>query len=168
MEQASRGDADRANRSARDRGLKGWPTRLETAYLLAVGGLATWGFASGSTATILLTVLLALPAGPAALVGFYLAYGVLALVPGANPDANSGSATCSPGGPCQVSSTGDLATWFALSTDVIAVLLLTAAAVVNVALLRFVISRRRASSHPRSIPDLTHSHTAIRAGEDAR
>ena len=136
------------NRSARDRGLKGWPTRLEGAYVLAVAGLATWGFAAGSTAMILLTVLLALPAGPAALVGYYVAYGVLALVPGANPDTNSGSATCSPSGACRGSTTGDLATWFALSTDVIAVLLLTAAALVNVVLFRLVISRRSASSHP--------------------
>lgn len=142
MEQTSRGDELRGNRSARDRGLKVWPTRPEAAYLLAVAGLATWGFAAGSTATILFTVLLALPAGAAALVGYYVAYGVLALVPGANPDTNSGSSTCSRSGVCQVSTTGDLATWFALSTDVIAVLLLTAAAVVNVVLFRLVISRR--------------------------
>jgi hypothetical protein len=124
--------------------LTGRPTLREAAYLLVVVGLAAWGFVAGSTATILLAVLLALPAGPVALVGYYVAYGVLALVPGANPDTSSGSATCSPSGACQVSTTGDLATWFAVSTDVIAVLLVTAAAVANVVLLRLVISRRRA------------------------
>jgi hypothetical protein len=110
--------------------------------VLAVAALSTWGFASGSTVTILLTALLASPAGPAALVVYYLTYGVLALVPGANPDMNSGSATCSAGGTCQVSESGDLATWFGVSTVVIAVLLLVAAAVANVALFRLVISRR--------------------------
>jgi len=133
--------ASREPVGARSR-VEGWPTRPEVAYLLAVAGLATWGFAAGSTATILLTVLLALPAGPAALVAYYVAYGLVALVPGANPDANSGSATCSPTGGCQVSTTGDLATWFALSADVIGVLLLTAAAVANVVLFRLVVSRR--------------------------
>jgi hypothetical protein len=142
MEQASRGVEDHERRSARDRGLTRRPTLPEAAYLLAVAGLATWGFTTGSTVAILVTVLLALPAGPAALVGYYVAYGVLALVPGANPDTNSGSATCSPNGDCQVSTTGDLATWFAISTDVIAVLLLTAAAVGNVVLLRLVTTRR--------------------------
>jgi len=41
-----------------------------------------------------------------------------------------------------VSETGDLATWFALSTDVIAVLLLTSAAAVNLVLFRLMVSRR--------------------------
>jgi hypothetical protein len=118
------------------------PTRLEAAYLLGVAGLAAWGFVSGSTVMILLAVLVALPAGPVALVGYYVAYGVLALVPGANPDTSSGSATCSPGVGCQVTTTGDLATWFAVATVVIGVLLLTAAAVANVLLLRLVVSRR--------------------------
>jgi hypothetical protein len=142
MKRAARGVEFPGNRSARDRGLTGRPTRLEAAYLLAVAGLATWGFATGSTATILFTVLLALPTGPSAVVGYYVAYGLLAQVPGANPDTNTGSGACSPSGACQVSTTGDPAMWFTLSADVIAVLLLTAAAVVNVVLFRLVVSRR--------------------------
>lgn len=58
------------------------------------------------------------------------------------PDTGRRSATCAPGRTCQVSETGDLATWFALSTDVLAVLLLTSAAAVNLVLFRLMVSRR--------------------------
>jgi hypothetical protein len=113
-------------------------------YVLAVAGIAVWGFAAESTAAILAAVLLALPTGLPALVGYYLAYGLLAQVPGANPSSGSGSASCAAGALCQETTTGDLAPWFALTTDVIGVLALTAAAAVNLVLLRVVVSRRRA------------------------
>jgi hypothetical protein len=133
-----RGDELRGSRFARDHALTSNPTVREVAYVLAVAGLAMWGFAADSTATILVAVAVALPAGAVALVGYYLAYGLLALVPGANPDVNSGSSCSS----CPVTETGDVAMWLTLSTDVIAVLLLMVAAVANVILFRLLVSRR--------------------------
>jgi hypothetical protein len=115
----------------------------EATYVLTIAGVATWGFVTDSTVAILGAVALSLPAGLPALVGYYLAYGFLALVPGANPDTGTGSASCSPDGTCQGSSTGDLAPWFVHATDVIGVLALTAGALLNVALLRYATSKVR-------------------------
>jgi hypothetical protein len=122
----------------------GRPKRLEAAYVLAIAAMATGGFVAGSTATILITALLALPTALPALVAYYISYGLLALVPGANPDTNTGSLSCSPNGRCQGSTTGDVAAWLTLSSHVIAILLLSAAAVVNVVLFRLAASWRRA------------------------
>ncbi len=73
-------------------------TTLEAAYVLTVGAIATYGFAADSTAAILTAAALALPTSIVAVPGFYLAYGLLALVPGANPSSSSGSGGCTPGG----------------------------------------------------------------------
>ena len=120
--------------------------RAGPAYVLVVAVIATIGFTTGSTAAILLAGVLALPTSAAAIVGFYLAYGLLALVPGANPGSSSGSATCTPAGECHESSTGDLATWFVVATDVAGILLLTAAAVLNVAFVRRIRRKLRGSA----------------------
>jgi hypothetical protein len=109
---------------------------LEAAYMLAVAGLGASGFVTGTTALILAATVLALPTGVVALVGYYLVYGLLALVPGANPDTNQGF-SCSAATLCPGDETGELASWFVLSGVVIGVLLLTVAAACNVALLRF-------------------------------
>ena len=117
------------------------------AYVAAVAGLATLGFAADSTAAILLAAALTLPVGVPAVVGYYVAYGLLALVPGANPSASSGSASCTADGLCTSSTTGDAATWFLVTADVLGVVALTAAAVANVLLARFALTRlRRAPS----------------------
>ena len=111
--------------------------------MLAVGAIATVGFATGSTVAILTAAALALPTSIVAGPGYYVAYGLLALIPGANPSSGSGSGGCSPGAGCHASTSGDLAAWFAVTTDVIGVLALTAAALLNVVLLRIVTRRRR-------------------------
>ena len=72
------------------------PTPTEAAYVLVVAVLAAWGFVTGSTALILAATALALPAGVVAIVGYYVLYGLLGVVPGANPDSASGS-SCSSG-----------------------------------------------------------------------
>lgn len=113
------------------------------AYVLTVAAVATGGFATGSTAAILTSAALALPTSIVAVPGYYLAYGLLALLPGANPSRGSGSGGCSPGAGCHASTSGDLAPWFSVTTDVIGVLALTAAALLNVVLLRTVAHRRR-------------------------
>ena len=120
---------------------------LEAAYVLTVGAIATYGFAADSTAAILAAAALALPTSIVAVPGYYLAYGLLALVPGANPSSSSGSGGCSPGVGCHESATGELAPWFAITTDVIGVLALTAAALLNVVFLRMHTRRRRPVDH---------------------
>ena len=108
----------------------------EAAYVIVVGVLAAAGFTTGSTAAILLAALLALPSSVPALVGYYVAYGLLAQVPGANPSSSSGSASCPAAGPCQDHATGGAAAWLTVTTGALGVLALVAAAVLNVVLLR--------------------------------
>jgi hypothetical protein len=116
---------------------------LAPAYVLTVVVVAICGFVLGSTGAIALAALLALPTSVPAIVGYYVVYGLLALVPGANPSSSTGSGACSPGAVCQQSSSGDLATWFAVTTGVVGVLALTAAALLNVLVLRKLTGHRR-------------------------
>lgn len=119
-------------------------------YVLAVATLATIGFATGSTPAILAAAVLALPSSLVAVPVFYVAYGLLALVPGANPSSSSGTGFCTPGGECEVSTTGDLAGWFVIATDAFGIIALTAAAVTNVVLLRLLLAARRTASASRA------------------
>ena len=112
--------------------------------MLVVAVLGIAGFTAASTPSILLAAFLSLPSSVLAVPGYYLAYGLLALVPGANPSSHAGSGSCTPNGGCATSTTGDLATWFAVTTEVIGVLALIAAAPANVAILRLLKARRRA------------------------
>ena len=121
------------------------PTLPEVAYVLVILAIAVWGFTSGSsasTAFILLAVLLTVPMGVPVLVGYYMDFALLGLVPGANPDHSSGVTECTAGGTCHGWSTGDPAPWFIDATHVIGILALTAAAVLNVVLLRVLRTRR--------------------------
>ena len=114
-------------------------------YVAAVALTATMGFTEQSPWPILFAALLAVPASIVALPCYYLAYGFLALVPGANPSSNSGSATFAPDGRLLTSvSTGMPAAWFTTTTSVLGILALTLAALVNVLLLRAVAARRPA------------------------
>ena len=112
-------------------------------YALCVAVVAGVGFVGDSTSTILLAAVLSLPASMIAVPGYYLAYGLLALVPGANPSGSSGSASCTAAGECNSSATGGLPHWFVVTTDVVGVLALTCAALVNVLALRILTERRR-------------------------
>jgi hypothetical protein len=127
------------------------PTWRSTTYLAAVAGLATAGFVQGSPGPIVLAAALALPASIVAVPCYYLVYGLLALVTGANPSSSSGSGSSSSAGPGDTSTTvttDDMATWFALTTHVLGVLALTVAAAVNVLLVRAVVSRRQGRRAP--------------------
>ncbi|KRE36982.1 hypothetical protein ASG73_11750 [Janibacter sp. Soil728] len=120
-------------------------------YVLTVAVVATVGFVTESTAGILLAALLSLPASVIALPSYYVAYGLLALIPGANPSESSGSGACNTDGvDCQWSSTGDLAGWFHVTTEVIGILALTCAAVLNVLAICIVtaLARGRESTKP--------------------
>lgn len=118
-------------------------TPIESTYVLLVALIATTGFSTKFTLIIVLAALLSLPSSVPAVLGYYLAYGLLALIPGANPSSSSGSGTCAPNGDCLSSTTGDLAVWFTVTSEVIGVLALMVAALVNVAILRSLTACRR-------------------------
>jgi hypothetical protein len=110
-----------------------------------VTGLATAGFVSGSPGPIVLAAVLALPASIVAIPCYYLVYGLLALGTDANPSSSSGSGSGSSaaGGGSTTVTADDTATWFAVTTHVVGVLALVVAALLNVLLVRAVLSRRR-------------------------
>ena len=117
------------------------PTLLESAYVVVVATVATVGFVIGSSAVIVLAALLALPASVVAGPAYYVAYGLLAQLPGANPSRGTGSASCTVAGDCRGSASG-AAGWFTATADVVGVLALVAAAVLNVVVLRSLAARR--------------------------
>lgn len=121
------------------------PTVLESTYLLLVAAVATVGFSTGSAPTIALAALLALPGSILAVPGYYVAYGLLALVSGANPSRSTGSGWCTPAGDCRTTATG-VAGWFTAVTDVVGILALVSAALLNVVVLRRLVARRAAPS----------------------
>ena len=113
-------------------------------YVVAVALLAAVGFTEQSAWPILFAALLAVPASIVAVPCYYLAYGFLALIPGANPSSNSGSATFAPDGRMLTTvRKGMPAAWFTITTFVLGILALTVAAFVNVLLLRALAARRR-------------------------
>ena len=117
-------------------------------YAVVVGGLATAGFTMGSAPLILTAAALTLPSSLMAVPAYYLVYGMLAQTPGANPSQSSGSGSCAPDVSCQGSSSGDPAAWFTHTTELVGILALVAAAVVNVVLLHRWLAARRYGSPP--------------------
>lgn len=112
-------------------------------YVLVVAALAAVGFMTHSAPPILLAALLSLPASVIALPGYYMGYGLLALATGANPSVSSSSKrTCTVDGVCSRSTIGEQATWFVVTTEVIGVLALTCAAILNLLALRVLTARR--------------------------
>lgn len=113
-------------------------------YVVVLTLIATVGVTERSPWLVVLAGLLTLPASIVALPGYYLAYGVLALVPGANPSSSSSFATVAPDGRTLTTvTTGMPADWFTTTTLVLGILTVTVAALVNVLLLRALASRRR-------------------------
>lgn len=104
-------------------------------YVVGVGVVATVGFTAGSTALIVIVSLLTLPSSVVAVPAYYIAFGLLAQIPGANPTHTTGSGICPSNQECHVSTTGDPASWFTHATDLVGILALTMAALVNVVLL---------------------------------
>jgi hypothetical protein len=132
---------DRQTRAARKVSPLYWS--VGAAYVIGVTAIASAGFIADSTPTILLAGLLSLPASVITLPGYYVAYGLLALVPGANPSVSTSSArSCTADGVCTSTTTGELATWFLVTTTVLGVLAFTVAALLNMLALRFLTARR--------------------------
>lgn len=119
------------------------PNWVGSIYALGVATISTLGFASGSTPIILLAALLALPSSIVAVPTYYVVYGFLALLPGANPSSSTGSGSCAPNGDCHVSTAGDAAAWFTFTTETVGILALTVAALLNAVVVRNVIAARR-------------------------
>ncbi len=119
--------------------------RAATGYVVTVAFLAAAGFIADSTLLIVGAALMALPASVTAMPGFYVAYGLLALIPGANPSRASGTSTCTVAGVCTSSSSGDPAQWFLLSADLLGIVALTAAAVLNVVVVGWLAGRHQSA-----------------------
>lgn len=119
------------------------PNRVGSIYVLGVAAVSALAFSSGSTPMILIAALFALPSSVVALPAYYVVYGLLALLPGANPASSTGSGSCAPNGDCQVSTTGDAAAWFTFATGAVGIIALTAAALLNAVVLRNLFAARR-------------------------
>jgi len=120
------------------------PTLTSSVYVVAIGCLAAVGFVQQSPAPILAAAFLVLPSSIVALPLYYVIYGLLSFIPGANPSSSSGSGFDGPSG--STSSLGDAgstADWFAITTDLLGTLALVVAAVINVVIVRALMSRRR-------------------------
>ncbi len=116
--------------------------RVEAAYVVAVAVTAATGMLTRTPWLVLFAVVVSLPFGLVAIVGYYVGYGLLALVPGANPSFSSGSGTVGPDGATVWSSTGGQAGWFVVLTGALAITLISVAACANVVLLRAVVRNR--------------------------
>jgi len=106
--------------------------------------IATVGFTEESPWPILLAAVLTLPASIVAVPCYYVAYGILALVPGANPSSSTGYGTQSaPGSKVTSVVTGAPAAWFTVTALVLGILTMTVAALLDVLLFRAFAARRR-------------------------
>ena len=151
------------------------PTPRSLAYVAAICALAAMGFISQSPWPILLAALLAAPTSLIAVPCYYVLYGLVALFPEANPSSGAGSGTVATDGTTSSSvSTGSAAGSFTTTTHALGIIALTAAAILNVLLVRTLIARRqRATAVPASAPvpgDTRHraiqssAHSARSAG----
>ena len=113
------------------------------AYVVVAGGSAAAGFALARPWPILFAAIITLPSSVAALLAYYLSYGLLAQLPGANPSSSSGSATVLPDGSViAATSTGDVATWFTVVMPLIGVGVIAAAAAITVSLVHAFVTRQ--------------------------
>lgn len=97
-------------------------------YVSVVAGVAALGFLTDATAVILLAAVLALPCAAVTLPGYYVAYGLLAQLPGADPPTGGG--------------------WLWIAADAVGILALTAGALANVVLWRMLLAARRRPRRP--------------------
>ena len=121
---------------------------------MAVASIATVGFIAESPWLIVIAALLALPASIVAMPCYYFVYGVLALIPGANPSINTGFESVAADGTTITSMvTGTPAAWFTITTHVLGILTLIVASFLNVLILGSLAARRRGKA-PGDDPDL--------------
>lgn len=119
-------------------------TRGSSSYIAAVTVCAVLGFVLRVPWPILLAAAISLPASVVTLPAFYMVYGLLALVPGANPSMSTGSGSVDSSGAVISSvSTGLPSTWFAITTAVLGALALGVGAVLNVVIVRMLTAHRQ-------------------------
>jgi hypothetical protein len=123
--------------------LRGRVTPAALGYIAAVTVLAAVGFAAGRPLLIGVAAIVTLPVSIVAVPAFYVLAGLLGLVPGANPSHASGSGSAGPHGKVVVTQTGEPASWYLVSLDVLGVAVFAAAAVAMMVLLDVVIRWRR-------------------------
>jgi hypothetical protein len=116
-------------------------------YVAAVTVMAAVGFVAETPVPILLAALLTLPASLVALPSYYLTYGLLAWITGANSETSSGYGGGSADGSVTWSVVmGGPPAWLTLTSGLLGVLALTAAAVTNAAVLQAIRERRQVQS----------------------
>ena len=119
-----------------------------TLYVIATGLLASVGFALANPWPILLATLITLPSSIIALPAYYLAYGLLSQLSGANPSTSSGSGSVSSDG--AVTSTISIAMpaeWLTTLTPILGVGAIVAAAIANVFITRTLAAQRKRRAH---------------------
>jgi hypothetical protein len=121
-------------------------------YVALIAALTAGGFIAHTPWPIVLAAGLTLPAGVVAVPAYYTLYGALAWVTGANPSKSEGSAYVAPDGTMTETVTGLTPLWFTITGGVLGVLILAAAAAVNVKLW-MQIKRRRGT--PKGSPSPT-------------
>ena len=137
------------------------PTPGCSVSVVAISSLAALGFIEGTPGPIIVAAVLALPTSLIAAPGYYVLFGLLALVPGANPSTSSGTGTGAADGTAISSvSSGLPAHWFTVSTVVLGIVVLAAAAILNVLLARTLMARRKVvpSQHE---PDLLPTSSSM-------
>ena len=118
------------------------PTLRSSAYVVAIVLMATAGIIEQSPWPVLLAGLLTVPACFAAVPCYYIVYGVLAQIPGANPSSSTGyEYQSAPGAKIVSVMTGAQATWFVITAQALGILAFAVAAILNVLLLRAIASR---------------------------
>jgi len=114
-------------------------TPRSSVYVAVLALVAAVGFIEQSPWPVVVAALLALPASIVTLPCYHVVYGVLA-----NPSSSTGSSSSDAyGNTLTTVTTGTPAAWFTLATHVLGILALTAAALLNVLLLRALAARRR-------------------------
>lgn len=119
------------------------PTLRSSLYVVSTTVIAAVGVIEKSPWPVLVAAFLTLPASIAVVPCYYLIYGMLAQVPGANPSSSSGYGVQNADGTRIVSvTTGAQAPWFVVTTQAVEIIAFTFAAVLMVLLLRALRDRR--------------------------
>jgi len=120
-------------------------SRRSLAYVVCIALVGIAGFSLERPELVLLAAVGTLPISIVAMPAFYVAAGLVGLIPGANPSHSSGTEYVDATGLIiTTTATGTPAEWFDISLAVIGVATLTAAALLNVLLLRAFAGRRHA------------------------
>jgi hypothetical protein len=128
------------------------PTLRSSIYVAFITVIASVGIIEKSPWPVLVAAFLTLPASIAVVPCYYLIYGMLAQIPGANPSSNTGYEVQNADGTTITSvTTGAQAPWFVVTTQAVEIIAFTFAAVLSVLFLRALAARREGTggAHPR-------------------